>query len=135
VASDLYRKGYGRDILLKGLTQNLQPVAARRPCIQNEDAMVRPRHLAWQRYLAAADQPRIRDGVMGARHGRVVTTVVRAPVRPATRCIRVVSRASARRIAGNIVVSRRASIDVPTPGDPKRRTLGSECLHRFYLHT
>jgi hypothetical protein len=38
-----------------------------------------------------------------ARHGRVVTRAVRAPVRPATLWIRVVSMASARVIAGSIV--------------------------------
>jgi hypothetical protein len=38
---------------------------------------------------------------------------VRSPVRPATRWIRVVSMASASVIAGRMVVSRRASIDVP----------------------
>jgi hypothetical protein len=65
----------------------------------------------------------------GARHGRVVTNAVRSPVRPATRWIRVVSRASARVIAGRIVVSRRASIDWPAPGGPRRRTLWAERLH------
>ncbi len=35
-------------------------------------------------------------GWWGARHGRVVTTAVRRPVRPATRWMRVVSMASAR---------------------------------------
>ena len=43
--------------------------------------------------------------------------------------MRVVSRASARFIAGTMVVSRRASIDFPAPGGPRRRTLWSECLH------
>jgi hypothetical protein len=50
---------------------------------------------------------------MGARNGRVVTTTVWALVRPATRWMRVVSMASARVMAGRLVVSRRASIDVP----------------------
>ena len=45
---------------------------------------------------------------MGARHGRVVTNAVRSPARPATRGKRVVSRASARLIAGTIVMIRRA---------------------------
>ena len=44
--------------------------------------------------LAAADQPHIRDGVVRARHGRVMTKAVRAPVRLATPWMRVVSRAS-----------------------------------------
>ena len=50
-------------------------------------------------------------------------------MRPATRWIRVVSRASARVIAGRMVVSRRASIDFPAPGGPRRRTLWAERLH------
>jgi hypothetical protein len=32
--------------------------------IQEEDAMVRPRHVARQREVSAANQPHIRDGVM-----------------------------------------------------------------------
>ena len=70
----------------------------------------------------------------GARHGRVVTNAVRSPVRPATRWIRVVSRASARVIAGRIVVSRRASIDLPAPGGPRRRRFWTERLHHLQLH-
>jgi hypothetical protein len=90
----------------KRLAQDLEHVtAARRPFIQDEDAVVRP------------------------RPGRVGTRAVRAPVRPATRGMRVVSRASARRIVGRMVVSRRASLDVPTPGGPRRRTLGAERRH------
>jgi hypothetical protein len=48
--------------------------------------------------------------------------------------MRVVSRASARRIAGRMVVSRRASIDFPTPGGPRRRTLWAERLHQVPLY-
>jgi hypothetical protein len=77
--------------------------------------MVGERHLPRHRHVAPADHPRIRNGVVGARHGRVVTMAVRAPVRPTTRWMRVVSRASARVIAGRMVVSRRASLDVPAP--------------------
>jgi hypothetical protein len=51
----------------------------------------------------------------GARNGRVVTQAVRAPVRPATRGRRVVSRASAGLSAGRMGVSQRTSIDVPDP--------------------
>jgi hypothetical protein len=61
-----------------------------------------------------------------------MTRAVRGPVRPATLWIRVVSMASDRLMAGNMVVSRRASIDFPTPGGPRRRTLGSERLHHFH---
>ncbi|HSF32473.1 MAG TPA: hypothetical protein VLK82_18630 [Candidatus Tectomicrobia bacterium] len=49
----------------------------------------------------------------GARHGRGVTTAVREPVRPATRCMRMVSMASGSVISGKIVVSRGANIDFP----------------------
>jgi hypothetical protein len=45
--------------------------------------------------------------------GALVTRAVRSPMRPATRGIRVVSMASTRVIAGRMVVSRLASIDVP----------------------
>jgi hypothetical protein len=51
--------------------------------------------------------------------------------RPATRWIRVVSMASARVIAGRMVVSRRASIDVPAPGGPSKSTLWSERRHQL----
>jgi hypothetical protein len=46
----------------------------------------------------------------------------------------VVSMASARVIAGRIVVSRRASIDLPAPGDPRRRILWSGRLHYVQVH-
>jgi hypothetical protein len=74
------------DALLKRLARHLQDMAAaRRPCIQPEHAMVRQRHLTRQRQRPAPDQPYIRDRLVGARHGRVVTNAVRSPVRPATR--------------------------------------------------
>jgi hypothetical protein len=91
------------------------------------------RHVSRHRHVASADQPRIRDGLVGARHGRVVTKAVRSPARPATLWSCVVSMASARVIAGRRVVSRRASIDVPAPGGPSKRTLWSERLHRLRL--
>jgi hypothetical protein len=69
-----------------------------------------------------------------ARHGRVVTSAVRSPVRPATLWMRVVSMASARVIAGRMVVSQRASIDLPAPGGPSRRRLWSQRLHHISLH-
>ena len=53
--------------------------------IQKEHAMMGQRHLTRHRHLSATDQPHIRDGVVGGANGRVVTNVVRAPVRPATR--------------------------------------------------
>jgi hypothetical protein len=96
--------------------------------------MVGKGDLPRQRHLAAVDQSHIGDRLMGARHGRVVTTPVHAPVRPATLWRRVVSRASARVIAGRMVVSRRASIDFPTPGGPSSSTLCPQCLHPFSLY-
>jgi hypothetical protein len=56
----------------------------------------------------------------GARNGRVVTKAVRSPVRPAPRWIRVISRASARVMAGKSVVSRRASFNLSAPVGPMR---------------
>jgi hypothetical protein len=47
--------------------------------------------------------------------GRVVTKAVRPSVQPATMWVRVISKASARLIAGNMVVRRRARIDCPAP--------------------
>jgi hypothetical protein len=62
----------------------------------------------------------------GARHGLVVTTAGRAPVRPATRWRRVVARASARVIAGRIVMSRRASIDLSGLRGPRMADDGQD---------
>jgi hypothetical protein len=91
-----------------------------RQFIQEAHAVVRPRHVPGHWHLAAAEQPDIRDSVMGARKGRVVTRAVRSPVRTrtATRWMRVVSMALGRVIAGRMVVSRRASINLPAPGGP-----------------
>jgi hypothetical protein len=90
-------KLYSRDTLLQRLAQDLDNMAPDlRPFIQEENVVVRPRDLARHGEVPAAGQPHVRDRMMGARNGRVVTTVVRAPVRPATRWMRVVSRASAR---------------------------------------
>jgi hypothetical protein len=47
--------------------------------------------------------------------------------------MRVVSMASGRVIAGRMVVRRRASIDLPAPGGPSKRTLWAERLHNLYL--
>jgi hypothetical protein len=51
-------------------------------------------------------------------HGRVVTNAVRAPMRPATRWMFVVLRASGTGISSRIVVRGRASIDWPANGGP-----------------
>jgi hypothetical protein len=63
------------------------------------------------------------------------TPAVRAPVRPATRWMRVVSMASARVIAGRMVVSRRASIHLPAPGGPSRRRCGQNACITFSFTT
>jgi hypothetical protein len=117
-------KLYVYETLLERLAQDLQDMAAELgQFIQEEHAIVGQRHFARHRHVAPADQPRIREGVVGRAKGRVVTHAVWSPVRPATRWIRVVSIASARVIAGRMVVSRRASIDVPAPGGPSKRRL------------
>ena len=64
---------YSCETLLQGLAQHLEHVATElRPFIQQEHPMVRPRHLARHRHVAPADQPCIRDGVVGGatRAGR-----------------------------------------------------------------
>jgi hypothetical protein len=52
--------------LLERLAQDLKDMGAELgPCIQEQHAMVGQRHLARQRHVAPADQPRIRDRMMG----------------------------------------------------------------------
>jgi hypothetical protein len=101
---------YACDTLLERLPQDLEDMAsALGPFIQEEHPMVRPRHVARHRHLPPPISPASEIVWWGARHGRVVTRAVRAPVRPATRWMRVVSKASARLIAGRGVVRQRAS--------------------------
>jgi hypothetical protein len=98
-------KVYCCETLLSRLPQYFEHMAPELgEFIEAEDAVVGPRPRARHRHLAAADQPHVGHGVVGARHGRVVTTAVRRPVSLATRWMRVVSRASARAISGRIVV-------------------------------
>jgi hypothetical protein len=78
--------------------------------------MVRQRPLTGHRHLAPPISPTSEIVWCGARQGRVVTHARRSPVRPATRWMRVVSRASGRVITGRIVVRRRASLDVAAEG-------------------
>ena len=92
------------------LGQDLQRIAAELwQLIQDEHAVVGQRHLARPGEVPAADQPHIGDRL---RRG---ATRTRGDQRRAgaggagMRWICVVSRASARRIAGRSVVSRRAS--------------------------
>jgi hypothetical protein len=100
-------KLYVYEVILKRLAQDLQDMAAALgPCIQEEHAMVGQRHVARHRHMAPADQPRIRDGIVGRAKQGVVTHAVRLPGRPATLWIRIVSMASARVIAGRMVVNR-----------------------------
>jgi hypothetical protein len=56
------------------------------------------------------------------------------PVRPATLWMQVVSRDSARVISGRRVVSRRASIDFPTPGGLSSSTLVAERLYSLLFY-
>jgi hypothetical protein len=113
---------YSYDTLLEGLAQDFQDVAFELgPCIQKEHAVVRQRHLPGHRHLPAADQADIGDDVVGARHGRVVTRAVRAPVRSATRGRRVVLTASGSVITGRMRASRCARLDVPVPRRPAKR--------------
>jgi hypothetical protein len=61
-------------------------------------------------------------------------SVVTNAVRPATRWMRVVSRASARVMGGSMVVSRRASLDVPAPGWAEHGRLWLKRLHPISLY-
>jgi hypothetical protein len=66
-------KLYVYDTLLEWLAQDLKDMAAKLgPCIQEEHAMVGQRHVTRHRHVAPADQPRIRDGMVGraTRAGR-----------------------------------------------------------------
>jgi hypothetical protein len=96
-----------------GGMKRVYPFATR---FQDEHAMVGQRHVARHRPMPAPNQPHIRDCLMRARDGRVVANVVRAPVRPATQLTLMVSMASATLISGKVVVTQRASLDVPAPG-------------------
>jgi hypothetical protein len=110
-------KLYSCKTILERLPQDLQDMAAElRQLIQEEHPVVGQGDVAGRGDVSAADQPHVRDGVMrGAQHGRVVTKAVRSPVRPATRGRHVVSMASAKVMAGRMVMTRRASIDIPAP--------------------
>jgi hypothetical protein len=69
----MYGRLYLCDALLEWLAQDLKDMAAELgPFIQEEHAMVGQLHLARHRHVAAPNQPRIRDGVVGraTRAGR-----------------------------------------------------------------
>jgi hypothetical protein len=102
------------DTLLKWLAQDLKDMVAELgQFIRAEHAMVGQQHVARHRHVASADQPRIRDGMVrrATSAGRDQRRTV--PVRPATLWMRVVSRASARVMAGRLVVRRRATSSGP----------------------
>jgi hypothetical protein len=57
---------YSYKTFLERLSQDLEDMAAALgEFIQEVHAVVGQRHVAWYRHVAPADQPRIRDGVMG----------------------------------------------------------------------
>ena len=118
------------EALLEQLAQDLEHMAARLgPFVQEEGAVVGQRHVARQRHLAPADQPRIRDGMMGGgtragcdRRGAVAgeahdTVEVRG------------LRASVSGITRRMVNRRRASLNCLGPGGPKSQRLCSQPLH------
>jgi hypothetical protein len=85
------------------------------PFIQEEDAVVGPRHLARQRHVAPADQSRIGDGVMGGatQPGRDQGRAVAGAAGDAMEARGLDGFGV---IAGRKVVRRRASIDWAAPG-------------------
>ena len=113
---------YVCDAVFVPLAQDLEDMAAALgPCIQAEPAMMHQRHLARHRHVAPPDQSHIGDRVMGGatRAGgdqrRAVAGEAGDAVDP------VVSRASVRVIASRMVVSRRASIDLPPRGAEEKQ--------------
>ena len=101
--------------------------------IEEEDTVVGPRPLAWQR--AAPDHAHVRNGVVrgatwpGGDYGGA------PPGEAGDAVVRVVSMASATVRSVKVVVRRRASTDVPAPGGPRGRAWGSERLHGGQLHS
>jgi hypothetical protein len=118
------------DTLLKRLAQGLQDMTPELlPFIQEEHAMTCLQHFARHREVPAADQPHSGDRLVrgakpaGRDHRRTLARQAGDAVEARGR------KAAARVIAGKRVVSRRASIDFPTPGGPRRSTLWSKRLH------
>jgi hypothetical protein len=63
---------------LQRLAPGLQHIAPElQQLIHTEHAVVRQRHLTRRGDVPAADQPHIGHGLVGVRHGRVVTIAVR----------------------------------------------------------
>jgi hypothetical protein len=73
------------------------------------------RHVARHRHVAATDEADVGDGVVRRPEGTTVATAARAPMRPATRWMHVVSRVSVRLTAGRMVVSRRSQDRLTRP--------------------
>jgi hypothetical protein len=102
------------DAILKRLAQDLEDMALElRQLIQEQDAMVRQRHLPRQGQVAAADQAHIGDGVVGSPE-RAHGDDGGAPPGEAGDAMDAGGlQRVARRIAGRMGARRRASIDVP----------------------
>jgi hypothetical protein len=111
---------YLYDAVLEGLAQDFQDVAAKlRELIEKQDTMVPQRHLA-RCGDVPADQPRIEDRLRrGATQGPGDDRGAGAGAAK-TRWIRVVSRAFARHIAGDVGVKRGASFGISRSGGPRR---------------
>jgi hypothetical protein len=126
---------YSYEAILARLAQGFEDVSAElRGFVPEAHALGRPRPLARQQYLADAEHAHIGDRMRRGAEGWGVTRATRASVRPATRWMRGVSRASARAIARRIVVRRRASLAVPVPSGPRSTTVRSQCRHEFPLY-
>ena len=111
------------DTLLQQLPQHLQDMPVElRELIQREHAMG-----GSDTSLGISTWPppirRIRDGLVKSAKRASSDQRRTVPGQAGTLWMRVVSMASARVIAGRMVVSRRASIDLPAPEAPRRRTL------------
>jgi hypothetical protein len=124
---------YSCNTIFQRLAQHLQDVAtARRQFIQQEHAVVGPRHVAGHRHLPPADQPYIRDRVVrdatGARGGQGGAGAGAAGDAVEAGGLQRIGQRS----AGRMVVSRCANIDLPAPGGPMRRTLWSQRLHSVH---
>jgi hypothetical protein len=93
------------------------------PLIQPQEAMVHQEPLPRHGHLAAANHTHLGDGVVGGLERAHRDEGGAPPVRPATRGMRVVSRAAARRFAGMMVARRRASLDVSPWGAEHRQIM------------
>jgi hypothetical protein len=107
---------YSCDALLEWLAQDLEDMAAALgEFIQEQHAVVGPRHLARPRHVAPTDQPHIGAGVMrgAARPGH---DQHRVGAGEASDAMDARGLNGFGVIDGRMVVSRRASLDLPAPG-------------------